>query len=268
MSAYCSSMRRLMSSMYMSRARWLCLSALEILAIYSCRLRRIGGHVCGGHCCLRNSPASCTGAIRGCLESPCEPPEPLSLRARYAVRGIASEPPQHQSAHRQVDHRFTALREVLILFTEASIAADPGDGAFHHPAARQHREGRYGRRLDIGGVPTPAPGPLHDLQGPAAFLGYPGAQPLPTIGHVRPDVPQPLAALISGRQEPRGHVRIPHIGGVDEDTHQETRRVNEEMALAAVEFFGAIVAMRPPFSVVFTVCASMIAAEGCGWRPI
>jgi hypothetical protein len=51
---------------------------------------------------------------------------------------------------------------------------------------------------------------------------------------------------------------------VDEDTPQETRRVNEEMALAAVEFLGAILPMRPPFSVVFTVWASMMAAEGCG----
>jgi hypothetical protein len=55
---------------------------------------------------------------------------------------------------------------------------------------------------------------------------------------------------------------------VDEDTQEETRRVNEEMALAAVEFLGAIIAMRPPFSVVFTVWASMMAAEGCGRRPM
>jgi hypothetical protein len=55
---------------------------------------------------------------------------------------------------------------------------------------------------------------------------------------------------------------------MDEDTPQETRRLNEEMALAAGELLGAIIAMRPPVSVVFTVCASMIAAEGCGWRPM
>jgi hypothetical protein len=55
---------------------------------------------------------------------------------------------------------------------------------------------------------------------------------------------------------------------MDEDTQQETRRVNEEMALAAVEFLRAVIAMDPPFSVVFTVCASIIAAEGCGERPM
>ena len=78
------------------------------------------------------------------------------------------------------------------------------------------------------------------------------------------EVLQPLAGLVGGGQEPGGHVRIPQIGGVDEDTHEETRRVNEEMALAAVELLRAVIAVGPPFSVVFTVWASMIAAEGCG----
>jgi hypothetical protein len=55
---------------------------------------------------------------------------------------------------------------------------------------------------------------------------------------------------------------------MDEDTPQETRRLNEEMALAAVAFLRTVIAMDPPLSVVFTVCASMTAAEGCGWRPI
>jgi hypothetical protein len=40
---------------------------------------------------------------------------------------------------------------------------------------------------------------------------------------------------------------------VDRDTPQKTRRLNEEMALAAIAFLGTIMAMRPPFSVVFTV---------------
>ena len=31
---------------------------------------------------------------------------------------------------------------------------------------------------------------------------------------------------------------------------------------------GAIIAVNPPFSVVLTVCASIMAAEGCGWRPM
>jgi hypothetical protein len=55
---------------------------------------------------------------------------------------------------------------------------------------------------------------------------------------------------------------------MDEDTPQETGRLHEAMACAAVEFLRAVIAVGPPCSVVFTGCASMIAAEGGGWRPI
>jgi hypothetical protein len=68
--------------------------------------------------------------LRGCLESPCAPSEPLSLRARYAIRRLPGEAAEHQPTHRQVDHGFAALREVFILITQAAIAPDPGDGAF------------------------------------------------------------------------------------------------------------------------------------------
>ena len=65
----------------------------------------------------------------------------------------------------------------------------------------------------------------------------------------------------------QGPCRQPSIGGMDEDTPEETRRLNEEMALAAMEFLDAVMAMRPSFAVVFTVWASRTAAEGWGWRP-
>ena len=51
---------------------------------------------------------------------------------------------------------------------------------------------------------------------------------------------------------------------MDEDTHEETRRLNEGMALAPIELLRAVIPMRPPLSVVFTVWASMMAAEGWG----
>ena len=203
-------------------------------------------------------------SLRGCLESPFEPCEPLSLGARHAIRGLAREPTPHQPTHRQVDHGFTARREVLIVFAQAAIPANPGNRAFHHPPARQHREGRHGRRLDIAGIPALAPWAFHDLESPAAFFLYPRAQALAPIGHVGPDVLQPIEGRVCGGQQPGGHVGIPQIGGMDKDTQQETRRLNEEMALAAVEFFGTVIAVAPPFSVVFTVWASMMAAEGCG----
>jgi hypothetical protein len=51
-------------------------------------------------------------------------------------------------------------------------------------------------------------------------------------------------------------------------TRTRSADAQEEMALAPADLLGPIVAMRPPFSVVFTVWASMIATDGCGWRSI
>jgi hypothetical protein len=44
-------------------------------------------------------PALRAREIRGCLESPCKRSEPLTLRARPAMRGLTGEPTQHQPAH-------------------------------------------------------------------------------------------------------------------------------------------------------------------------
>jgi hypothetical protein len=138
----------------------------------------------------------------------------------------------------------------------------------HHPPVRQDGKGRHRRRLHTDGVPAPAPRPLHNLKDPTALLCHPGAELLAPIGHIGPDVLQPIEGRVCGGEQPGGHVSISQIGGVDEDTQEETRRINEEMTLAPIELLRAIIAMRPPFSVVFTVWASMMAAEGWGWRPM
>jgi hypothetical protein len=57
---------------------------------------------------------------------------------------------------------------------------------------------------------------------------------------------------------------VNQIGGMDEDAPQETRRINEAMALAAIELLRAIIAVSPPVSLVLTVRASMTAPEGWG----
>ena len=64
---------------------------------------RSGFHPCG------DALQSFKNRSRGCLESPCEPFQPQSLRARHAIGGLPGEPTQHQPTHRQVNHGFTAL---------------------------------------------------------------------------------------------------------------------------------------------------------------
>jgi hypothetical protein len=81
-------------------------------------------------------------------------------------------------------------------------------------------------------------------------------------------VRQPLEGGVCGGEPPGGHVRISQIGGVDEDTPEETRRRTAAMTLAPIELLRAIIALRPPVAVAFTVWAAMMAAAGWGWRPM
>jgi hypothetical protein len=201
---------------------------------------------------------------RGCLESPCEPCEALPLRAGHTIRRLAGEPTPHQPTPRQVDHRFAALGEVLIRLTQAAVPTQPGERAFPHPPAWPHREGRHGRRLDGDGIPAPAPWAFDALEGPAARFCHPRAQPLTPRGHVGPAVRQPRTDPVHGGQEPGGQVGISQVGGMDEDTPPETRRLHAEMACAAMAFLRALIAVGPPCSVVCTGCAARMAAEGCG----
>ena len=61
-------------------------------------------------------------------------------------------------------------------------------------------------------------------------------------------------------------VAILDIGGMDEGVHQEALRVDENMPLLALDLLARIVAVRvdarPPFSALFTLWLSMIAAVG------
>jgi len=73
------------------------------------------------------------------------------------------------------------------------------------------------------------------------------------------------------KAEQRGHqkhaaVAILDIGGMHDGVHQEALRVDENMPLLALDLLARIVAMRvdtrPPFSALFTLWLSMIAAVG------
>ena len=65
-------------------------------------------------------------------------------------------------------------------------------------------------------------------------------------------------------------VAILNIGGVNDRVEQQTQRIYENMALLALDLFARIIAMRidtgPPFSALFTLWLSMMAAVGLASR--
>jgi hypothetical protein len=54
---------------------------------------------------------------------------------------------------------------------------------------------------------------------------------------------------------------------MDDHAQQQARGVDRDVALPALDLLGRVVAARPPFSVVFTLWVSTIAAVGLGSRP-
>jgi hypothetical protein len=78
------------------------------------------------------------------------------------------------------------------------------------------------------------------------------------------------------QSEQRAHqqdaaVAILDIGGMDDGAQQQALRVYQDVALLALDLFPGIVARRidtkPPFSALFTLWLSMIAAVGLASRP-
>jgi hypothetical protein len=69
-----------------------------------------------------------------------------------------------------------------------------------------------------------------------------------------------------GGKQQNAAVTILDIGGMNDGMEQQTQRVYENMALLALDLLARIIAMRidagPPFSALFTLSLSMMAAVG------
>jgi hypothetical protein len=69
------------------------------------------------------------------------------------------------------------------------------------------------------------------------------------------------------RQHQLGPVAILNAGTMDHHDQQQAQRVDDDMALAALDLLAGIVAVGPPFCGVRSDWLSRIAADGVGSRP-
>ena len=73
-----------------------------------------------------------------------------------------------------------------------------------------------------------------------------------------------------GGKQQDAAVAILDIGGMNDGMEQQTQCVYENMALLALDLFARVIAMRidagPPFSALFTLWLSMMAAVGLASR--
>jgi len=150
------------------------------------------------------------------------------------------------------------VRVTLEVASEASVAADPGQGPLDDPALGQDDEA-----AEVAA--------LHDLELPSAGRRRSIRCLFSPIGAVGEDALNEREQPTRLAQQGDRAIAVLDVGGMDEDAQQEAERVDQDMALAARRFLPRVVARRvergPPFTAPRAVWLSMIATVGLASRP-
>ena len=142
---------------------------------------------------------------------------------------LFAEPCEHETNHSQIDHGFAGLGLSFVVAIESAVASEPAEGAFHHPAARQHFEGmKAGALDDLEGAAPPSPRPTQQCSRVAA---------------IGPDVfDSPGDGLAEeGRQQLFGGIPILNVGGQDHHHKDQADGIDQDMPLATVDFLARVV---------------------------
>ena len=153
----------------------------------------------------------------------------------------------------------SALRLRFSQLGEPATAVKPRNGALDDPAAREHDK-------CFGLI-----GALDDF---SFELGQDFRQRLlefrPLIAAVGKQLLQERIHPEQCRKQQDAAVTILDIGAMNDGVEQQAQRVYENMTLLSLDLLARIIAMRidagPPFSALFTLWLSMIAAVGLASR--
>lgn len=92
-------------------------------------------------------------------------------------------------------------------------------------------------------------------------------QGIARIGLIGEDQCQAWEAGFGILKDERGAGTVLDVGRMNHRFQEQTQRIRQKMALPAAQSLVAVIAMDPPFSVVFADWLSMIAALGDASRP-
>ena len=147
--------------------------------------------------------------------------------------------------------------EIFPVLGEPAASVQPGDGPLDDPSFGQHNECVQFIAFD-------------DLDNPFATLGRcqrSARSPITGIGeNAHNERKQGPRARV---QHQCGPIAVLDAGRMNGGAQQQTERVYENMALLTLDLLSRIVAMRivrPPFSALFTLWLSMMAAVGLASR--
>ena len=149
--------------------------------------------------------------------------------------------------------------EIFPVLGKPATAVEPADGSLDNPALRQNDgipwPDRNGARSRLAGQALRAP----ERPGTAAGIGGVGEQLL-----------EKREPSEQGSQDHQPAIAILHIGRGHQRVQQQSHRIDEEMALLALDQLAGIEPMwidaDPPFSALFTLWLSMMQAVGLASR--
>ena len=140
-----------------------------------------------------------------------------------------------------------------MIFVQTTEMGEPSEGTLDDPALGQNPE--------FVGLPT-----LDDLQGAGKHRLHPSEE----SARIAPVGEDHFKRTGYGKQPDQQRTRAHTIldaGGMHAQRQYPPLGVDGDVALSAFDFFAGIKASLPPFKLVFTDCASMIATLGVGSRP-
>ena len=142
----------------------------------------------------------------------------------------------------------------FIVLAQPATTSQPRQCSLNHPSAWQHL------KLMAG------PGTLDDLHDPARHGHHPVLQ-LATVASVSPDESQAWESSYQFIDDQPRPISVLHIGRMHHHRQQQSQGIYDDVSLSTIDLFTSVIATRPPFSVVFTLWLSMIAALGVGFLP-
>ena len=149
--------------------------------------------------------------------------------------------------------------EVFPVLREAAAATEPTDGSFDDPSFVHDEKA-------LGPIGT-----AHDFGGEARYDARQAVvENRSGVGAVGEQLPEERELSEHCGQEHQPAVAILNIGGGDQPVQQQTQRIDEDVALLALDQLAGVEPMRidagPPFSALFTLWLSTIQAVGLASR--
>jgi len=190
----------------------------------------------------------------------------LYFRVRAHLRSLdsrtriwACQASEHEPDHGEADKGSHGSCVALIVARQPTIAANPCKCALYDPAFRQDNE--LVELIALDNFDDPTSGIRGSKSGARALITGIGKD-------AHNEWKQCPRALVENE---RSAIAILDVGGVNRDAQQETKRVDEDVPLAACDFLARIVALcidkSPPFSADLALWLSMMAAVGLASRP-